>query len=665
MNLVRQMSFILFSVSMILTPAAFAAPFCPNLFFGNKSTSNSSTPVVTDVDTLYQQIRETEESLRGKDSYYSPVVWRAATAKIGLPGLDLPIQYGGSQFSARQIAPVFEMVGRYSLNMRDMIGGAHARPLLKSNNPEHLEIVKKVAQGKAYTAICITEPEAGSNMRAMVSKSEEVDGGFLLTGEKLFNARLENATHVIIFTRAAKQDSASTKLNAFVLPIDYPGLKIKSIAAHGLYGNSFGGLSFEKLFVPSKYLIGKDGDGGKIFREHFLYWRLMQSAAAIGTGKGALDQAAQRLRSRQAFGGPIGRFTHLQQALGEYTAKLYAASLLVAHGADLLDQGKFDEATAVIAMVKGEGVEWALEAADFAMKAFGAAGYSPNLTDLGQRVHDLQGLRIADGTTDIMRQQVVRSTYGDDFWSMAVGDQARAGTGKNQNIENLPSAVFTKIRNLRANDANVIATQNKYDDLVNASGGGACPTVSVANLMQGIGVLGGEKKAINLDRAIRSSYEEIPELKKGRLSNSQVLNLIKRYQNLYFPNLKLSVQVDSQKALWNKEEIENSKRWSDLDSALLDEHENELKMLSYTVKDRLGKVVGRHFVLLKERIKEGQEDMIVVVDPNEPMKDYLYKVVRIELPDDQGSSFQLIRPGSPNTAQSLVVNSVFSVSIVP
>lgn len=654
---------------MVLTPAAFSAPLsCRDLF--SDAVSRPSVPtsaVVTNVDLLLERIRKIEESVRDSSKYFSPVFWRAKTARIGLPGLDLPVHLGGSNFSAKQIAPIFEMMGRYSLNMRDMIGGAHARALLKSNKPEHLDIVKKVAQGKAYTAICITEPEAGSNMRAMQSTAKEVDGGFELTGEKLFNARLDSASHVIIMTRAAKQDSASTKLSAFILPTDYPGLKIKSIKAHGLYGNSFGGVSFDKLLVPKNYLIGNDGDGGKIFREHFLYWRLMQSAAAIGTGKGALEQAAQRLRERQAFGGPIGRFTHLQQALGEYTAKLYAASLLVAHGAELFDQGKYDEATAVIAMAKGEGVEWALEAADFAMKVFGAAGYSPDLSDLGQRVRDLQGLRIADGTTDIMRQQVVRSTYGDDFWSMSIGEQARTNAnGKTQNTEDLPVSVFTKIRNLRTKDPKAIAVQSKYDDLVDDSGGGACPAVSVANLMQGIAILSKAKKTINLDQAIKSSYASNPELKKGRLSNRQVLDLIGEYQKKYFPDLKLSTRVDSQKSLWRKEDIANSKRWSDFDSTLLDEQAKELKMISYTVIEASGQVIGRHFVILKERIKNGQDDLIVVIDPNEPMKDYLYKVVRVELPDDEGSSFQLIRPGSPeNAAQSFIVNSVFTVKLLP
>lgn len=263
--------------SNFLTVVCFAAArSCNLLFLDIPKQTESVPPVVKDLDQLIEQIKLIEERLRGTSEYLSPRIWREMSADFGLPGLDLPKRLGGSNFSASRMVQVFEFMGRYSLDMRDMIGGGHSRALVESKNPEQLEVIKQAAKGKAYTAIAITEPEAGSNMRAMTSKSERTKDGYFLTGQKSFNARLENSTHVIVFTRASNQDSATTKLNAFLLPIDYPGLRITSLKAHGLFGNSFGGVSFDNMFVSNKYLIGKDGDGGKIFREHFQYWRLMR-----------------------------------------------------------------------------------------------------------------------------------------------------------------------------------------------------------------------------------------------------------------------------------------------------------------------------------------------------------------------------------------------------
>ena len=66
------------------------------------------------------------------------------------------------------------------------------------------------------------------------------------------------------------------KLNVFVLPIDAKGLTIESFGAHGLAGNSYGGLTMKEVFVPESSLIGEDGKGYEVFSKHFLYWRLTQ-----------------------------------------------------------------------------------------------------------------------------------------------------------------------------------------------------------------------------------------------------------------------------------------------------------------------------------------------------------------------------------------------------
>jgi alkylation response protein AidB-like acyl-CoA dehydrogenase len=186
-----------------------------------------------------------------------------------------------------------------------------------------------------------------------------------------------------------------------------------------LTGNSFGGLKFDGMFVGPEHLIGQDGDGGEIFEEHFLYWRLMQTAAAIGCGERALEIMAERIRHRHVLGGPIGRFTHLQQPIGENLTKLRMAMALAREAARLYDRGDVDAAEPLVNGLKAEGVETALAACDAAMRAHRALGYSREV-DLGDRVRDLMGLRIADGTTDVMRMTVVRDEYGFDLWEMSV-----------------------------------------------------------------------------------------------------------------------------------------------------------------------------------------------------------------------------------------------------
>jgi alkylation response protein AidB-like acyl-CoA dehydrogenase len=98
---------------------------------------------------------------------------------------------------------------------------------------------------------------------------------------------------------------------------------------------------------------------------------------------------------------------------------------LAKEAARLLDQGRYKEAEKLVCGLKAEGVEIAINAVDAAARAFGGEGYSDRV-DIGDRLRDLNGLRIADGTTDAMRSAVVMHTFGKEFWDMAFKDNRKA-----------------------------------------------------------------------------------------------------------------------------------------------------------------------------------------------------------------------------------------------
>ena len=379
------------------------------------------------IDQMKTAIDDLAEQLKSEGKLTSPREWRRRSAAFGLPGLDLPKSVGGSDWNAQQMLEVFRHAGRYNLNLRDVVGGAHGRPVVMMDSPIAKAALQKLVAGEAYFAVAITEEDAGTDTKSMQSQAVRDGGGFRLTGSKLWNARLRQATHVVLYTRSA--EGSPNAQSVFLLPINHPGLEIVDRYAHGLTGNSFGGLKFNNMYVGPEYLIGKDGDGSKIFEKHFLYWRLMQAAAAIGCGERALEIMAERIRQRHVLGGPIGRFTHLQQPIGEYLTKLRMAAALAREAARFYDQGNYEAAEPLVNGIKAEGVEIALAACDAAMRAHGAVGYSREV-DLGDRVRDLMGLRIADGTTDVMRMTVVREKYGFDLWEMSIRGYPHDSTWK-------------------------------------------------------------------------------------------------------------------------------------------------------------------------------------------------------------------------------------------
>lgn len=310
------------------------------------STDAASSDAEPTLASVKKGIDEIALRFEGTNAYLSPRAWRDAGASIGLPGLDLPKELGGADWPAPKMVEAFHYAGRHNLNLRDVVGGAHVRALLKSSEPEVLAVVRQVAEGDGYMAIAITEEKYGTDMPSMESVWRKVERGYELTGEKLHNARLRQATHVIIFAR--RDGGRRGDLTAFLVPMPTEGLEVVDLEAHGLTGNSYGGLRFKKLFVPDSRRIGDEGKGMAIFGEHFLYWRLMQTAAALGTAERALEMMKERIIEREAFGGPIGRFTHLQQQLGQYTTEIEMAKALARDVAEQIERGEYTDAHAMI-----------------------------------------------------------------------------------------------------------------------------------------------------------------------------------------------------------------------------------------------------------------------------------------------------------------------------
>jgi len=274
-----------------------------------------------------------------------------------------------------------------------------------------------VIDSKEFVAIAITEDGAGSDMHGIETHAIPTTDGYFLFGEKMYVARLSQASKIIIFANVLRSEKDKL-LTAFLVPSNLPGLNSKRIDSLGLNGVSFGSLHLNNVFVPSSLRIGGEGQGFSLFTKHFTYWRTAMAAAAIGCARGAIEQSINRLQTRKAFGGPIGRFTHLQQQLAEHTARLHMAWLLVLSVMDRIDSRL--PAFADAAMAKAEAVEVALSAVDWCMRVYAAKGYSTQV-DIEKRFRDLLGLRIADGTTDVLRTQVARAILGNDLYEMALG----------------------------------------------------------------------------------------------------------------------------------------------------------------------------------------------------------------------------------------------------
>ena len=124
---------------------------------------------------------------------------RWLTASAGLPGLDLPDRVGGSEWSNREMLDLFAQLGVVNVDFRDLLGGGHGRFLLEDQHRRYDEVLKGLAGGEEFVAIAITEEVAGSDIRGIKTVAEPIKSGYRINGRKLYNARLLEATRVILF----------------------------------------------------------------------------------------------------------------------------------------------------------------------------------------------------------------------------------------------------------------------------------------------------------------------------------------------------------------------------------------------------------------------------------------------------------------------------------
>lgn len=362
------------------------------------------------------QIIDLLTTLKDSERLHDPLIWRESIPALASLGYQNINGSNIRSLSIGNLMDAYRFFGSISLDLRDVPGLGHGRIFqLPKQSSQFAAQLSNIASAKSFAAICITEEQGGSDLHAIKTTAERKAGGYELNGRKKFVGRLRQADIYIVF---AKTTDTSHGLSVFYIDSSHPSLAVSDDNAMGLRGVSWGQLDLENVWIPTKNRIGGEGQGFSLFSSHFSFWRCAMAAAAIGAAESALEKAKLRLHHRSAFSAPIGRFTHLQQEYAKHASRLYMAWLLVQSTARRIELKQYSYIDA--AMAKAESVEAAIASTQWSMLAHGAYGYSAE-ANLEKTMRDLLGLRIADGTTDVLRGQVARGLLGEDLYALSIG----------------------------------------------------------------------------------------------------------------------------------------------------------------------------------------------------------------------------------------------------
>jgi cyclohexanecarboxyl-CoA dehydrogenase len=350
--------------------------------------------------------RYAEDDRRGELDTRTP----AEMASLGLTGIAIDERYGGQGASAVLTGIAAEEVSAADFNAAYLL----LIPLLAAevigvagSDAQRASMLPPIADGSMLPCFCLTEPEHGSDAAHLSLRAERDGAGWRLTGEKT-SISLGMAAHTaIVFARTSEEGARG--ISAFYVHLDERYVQRSAFKDLGSKSIGRAALHFDGLPVAAEALIGGEGEGFIRCMQGFEFSRAIIGLMCLACAGAGLDEALIYARDREAFGKPIGANQGVAFPLAEAATLLRGARWVCYEALWRRDAGLPHRVEA--SMAKWWAPKVAVETAHQALLTLGHSGYSEELP-AGQRVRDLIGLEIGDGTAQIAKLVLARELLG-------------------------------------------------------------------------------------------------------------------------------------------------------------------------------------------------------------------------------------------------------------
>lgn len=335
-------------------------------------------------------------------------------AALGVTGLRVPEEYGGQTAPYVTLGIAAEELARGDFNYSLFVQlPAIAADLLSLHGSAAVKErwLPALASGDAVIAFALTEPGVGSDAVRLSARAVRRDsGGWLLSGEKASITFAGYADASVVFARTGGDGARG--VSAFLVPLDRPGVTRHVYASAGERLSQRGSLFFDGVEVAEDEILGDEGGGFVQAMQSFDYNRAIIGLAFVGTARQALDETIAYTKERQAFGRPLAQHEGVAFQVAEHLTALDSARLLGYRALWKRDRGEPHASEA--AMAKLAAGKAGVAAVHAALLLHGHYGYSAD-APFEQRLRDLIGLEIGDGTPEIMKGIIAREAYGRAF----------------------------------------------------------------------------------------------------------------------------------------------------------------------------------------------------------------------------------------------------------
>ena len=335
--------------------------------------------------------------------------WRQM-GELGLLGLRIPAAYGGQESDYMTFGLAMEEIARgdfgstYGIQLAGLAG-----EIVGANGTEEIKRrwLPPTARGEEVIALALTEPGVGSDAAHLACRAEKDGGDYLITGEKSGISLAMAAQSAVLFARSG--GAGARGVTAFLVPLDLPGVSRSPLRDMGARAIVRGVLAFDHVRVPASHRLGDEGQGFYQVMRGFDYNRVGIALACLGVAQVSLEETMAYVKERRAFGKPLATFEGISFKLAEAATHIDACRGLCHRALWLADRGQRHSKES--AMTKWWGPRLAVETIHQCLLFHGHYGYTDELP-FEQRMRDVIGLEIGDGTAEVMKTIVARELMG-------------------------------------------------------------------------------------------------------------------------------------------------------------------------------------------------------------------------------------------------------------
>jgi len=339
--------------------------------------------------------------------------------RLGVLGMTVPERDGGLGASAVAFTLVLEELAAVWASLAVAVSvnsGIVAGSIVRLGTPEQrARWLPRLMDGSGLGAFCLTEPSAGSDAASLRATATRADGGWVLSGDKVFVTNAPYAPLAIVLARVGatpEPERPHAGITAFITPLDAPGVRIgRPERKMGLLASETTAVAFDGVRLPTDAVLGEVGRGfGAVALAGLDAGRIGIAAQAVGIARGALDRAVAYARVRRQFGTPIAEFEAVRFMLARAHTEIEGARLLALRAAWLKDSGRtFGRQAAQAKLYASEAAE---RATHTAVQVLGGYGYMREY-GVERAARDARATSIYEGTSEVQRIVIARSLLRD------------------------------------------------------------------------------------------------------------------------------------------------------------------------------------------------------------------------------------------------------------